>query len=329
MAEIFTPFLFAFILAYILRPLVLRLQNLGLGKTLASSIGMLFGLGVFLIILLLLINLLRYEIPLIKAQLPIWLQSLQTWLGPKLLSLNIEIDWLALRDAITQQLTAHFSANANQILSTSFETILASGSSVLGGLVNIVLIIFVLFYLLIDWQHFFELLKQLLPIRYQDTSLRLALETDLLLSQYLRGQMLVILIMAVFYSAGLSLTGMHGALGLGVFTALVIVIPYIGIALGLILAVLSVVLQFGPGPELVIVLVVFGIGQVLEGFFLTPRLVGERIGLHPVAVLFALLIFAKLFGFFGVLLALPASAVVLVLIRFAWSQYAQSSWYQK
>ncbi len=329
MAEIFTPFLFAFILAYILRPLVLRLQNLGLGKTLASSIGILFGLGVFLIILLLLINLLRYEIPLIKAQLPIWLQSLQTWLGPKLLSLNIEIDWLALRDAITQQLTAHFSANANQILSTSFETTLASGSSVLGGLVNIVLILFVLFYLLIDWQHFFELLKQLLPIRYQDTALRLALETDLLLSQYLRGQMLVILIMAVFYSAGLSLTGMHGALGLGVFTALVIVIPYIGIALGLILAVLSVVLQFGPGPELVIVLVVFGIGQVLEGFFLSPRLVGERIGLHPVAVLFALLIFAKLFGFFGVLLALPASAVALVLIRFAWSQYAQSSWYQK
>jgi len=329
MAEIFTPFLFAFILAYILRPVVLRLQNFGLGKSVSSSIGMLFGLGVFLIILLLLINLLRYEIPLIKAQLPIWLQSLQTWLGPKLQSLNIEIDWLALRESITQKLTAHFSANANQIVSTSFETILASGSSLLGGLVNIVLILFVLFYLLIDWKHFFELLKQLFPIRYQTTALRLAQETDLLLSQYLRGQMLVILIMAVFYSAGLSLTGMHGALGLGVFTALVIVIPYIGIALGLILAVLSVILQFGLGPELVIVLVVFGIGQVLEGFFLTPRLVGERIGLHPVAVLFALLIFAKLFGFFGVLLALPASAVVLVLIRFAWMQYSQSTWYQK
>ncbi|NCV77819.1 MAG: AI-2E family transporter [Burkholderiaceae bacterium] len=329
MAEIFTPFLFAFILAYILRPVVLRLQILGMGKTFASAIGILFGLGVFLIILLLLINLLRYEIPLIKAQLPIWFQSLQTWLGPKLLSLNIEIDWLALREAITQKLTAHFSANANQILASSFATILASGSSVLGGLVNIVFILFVLFYLLIDWKHFFELLKQLLPIRYQDTAVRLALETDLLLSQYLRGQMLVILIMAVFYSAGLSLTGMHGALGLGVFTALVIVIPYIGIALGLILAVLSVILQFGFGSELVIVLIVFGIGQVLEGFFLTPRLVGERIGLHPVAVLFALLIFAKLFGFFGVLLALPASAVVLVLIRFAWTQYAHSDWYQK
>lgn len=329
MAEIFTPFLFAFILAYILRPAVLRLQILGLGKTFASTIGILLGLGVFLIILLLLINLLRYEIPLIKSQLPIWLQNLQTWLGPKLLSLNIEIDWVALRDAITQKLTAHFSANANQILSTSFETILASGSSVLGGLVNIVLILFVLFYLLIDWDHFFELLKRLIPIRYQATAVSLLQETDLLLSQYLRGQMLVILIMAVFYSAGLSLTGMQGALGLGVFTALVIIIPYIGIALGLILAVLSVILQFGLGSELVIVLIVFGIGQVLEGFFLTPRLVGERIGLHPVAVLFALLIFAKLFGFFGVLLALPASAVVLVMIRFAWTQYAKSNWYQK
>jgi predicted PurR-regulated permease PerM len=141
--------------------------------------------------------------------------------------------------------------------------------------------------------------------------------------------MLVILIMAVFYSAGLSLTGMQGALGLGVFTALVIIIPYIGIAIGLILAVLSVILQFGFGTELIIVLIVFGIGQVLEGFFLTPRLVGERIGLHPVAVLFALLIFAKLFGFFGVLLALPASAIVLVLIRFAWSLYEQSAWYHK
>ena len=91
----------------------------------------------------------------------------------------------------------------------------------------------------------------------------------------------------------------------------------------------TVILQFGFGSELVIVLIVFGIGQVLEGFFLTPRLVGERIGLHPVAVLFALLLFAKLFGFFGVLLALPASAVVLVLIRFAWTQYAHSDWYQK
>ncbi len=108
-----------------------------------------------------------------------------------------------------------------------------------------------------------------------------------------------------------------------------IVIPYIGITLGLTLAVLSAPLQFGPGTQIIGVLILFGIGQFLEGFFLTPRLVGERIGLHPVAVLFALLLFGKLFGFFDVLLALPISAVSLVLMKCLWSVYTQSSWYQK
>ena len=107
-----------------------------------------------------------------------------------------------------------------------------------------------------------------------------------------------------------------------------IIIPYIGIALGLSIGILSAILQFGFGSELLWVLAIFGVGQFLEGFFLTPRLVGERIGLHPVAVLFALIIFGKLFGFFGVLLALPASAVSLVLIQFGWSLYIKSSWYQ-
>ena len=135
--------------------------------------------------------------------------------------------------------------------------------------------------------------------------------------------------MSIFYSVGLSLVGVKGAAALGVFTALMIVIPYIGIAIGLSLALLSALLQFGPGSALIGVLIVFGLGQFLEGFFLTPRLVGERIGLHPVAVLFALLLFGKLFGFFGVLLALPISAVSLVLVKFAWGRYIQSPWYQK
>jgi predicted PurR-regulated permease PerM len=204
-----------------------------------------------------------------------------------------------------------------------------SGSSVIAGFVNAVLIIFVMFYLLVDWNHFFDLIKKLVPLRAQETAHHLAMHTDGLLSQYLRGMLIVISIMAVFYSAGLSIIGVKGAAALGVFTALMIVIPYIGIALGLTLAVLSALLQFGPGTQIVSVLVLFGIGQFLEGFFLTPRLVGERIGLHPVAVLFSLLLFGKLFGFFGVLLALPISAVSLVLVQYLWSMYVQSSWYQK
>ena len=99
--------------------------------------------------------------------------------------------------------------------------------------------------------------------------------------------------------------------------------------MGFSLAALSTLLQFGPGSEIVGILILYGLGQFLEGFFLTPRLVGERIGLHPVAVLFALLLFGKLFGFFGVLLALPISAVSLVLVKYVWGRYVQSDWYKK
>jgi predicted PurR-regulated permease PerM len=212
-------------------------------------------------------------------------------------------------------------------MSSTLNTLLLSSSSVVHGFVNLILTLFVLFYLLIDWNHFFKLIEDLIPPRFAHTARHLCMHTDGLLSQYLRGQILVILVMATFYSIGLSLVGMDGAIALGVFTGLMIIIPYIGIALGLGIGILSAILQFGFGPELIWVLAIFGIGQVLEGFFLTPRLVGERIGLHPVAVLFALIIFGKLFGFFGVLLALPASAISLVLIQFGWSLYIKSSWY--
>ena len=141
--------------------------------------------------------------------------------------------------------------------------------------------------------------------------------------------LIVISIMAIFYSAGLSFVGIKGGVAVGVFTALMVAIPYVGITLGVTLGLLSALLQFGPSPEIIGVIAVFSAGQFLEGFFLTPRLVGERIGLHPVGVLFALLFFGKLFGFFGVLLALPISAVSMVLVQYAWSLYIQSSWYQK
>jgi predicted PurR-regulated permease PerM len=255
-------------------------------------------------------------------------QNTQAWLEPTLAKYQMQFDWVALRETVTQKVTTHLSTNADALVNSTLETILLSGSSVVNGFVNLILIFFVLFYLLIDWNHFFKLLEGFIPPRYKDTARHLCMHTDGLLSQYLRGQILVILVMATFYSIGLSLVGMDGAIALGVFTGLMIIIPYIGITLGLSIGILSAILQFGFGPELIWVLAIFGIGQALEGFFLTPRLVGERIGLHPVAVLFALIIFGKLFGFFGVLLALPASAVSLVLIQFGWSLYIKSSWYQ-
>ena len=329
MAEIFTPFLAAFILAYILRPAFLWLERRHLHPILAAALTVLFGLGVLLAILTLFITLLKTELPLVKEQLPGWIQNTQTWLGPKLAELHIRINWDTLRDSATQKITEHISENAETLMSTTFETVLTSGTSVITGFVNSVLIVFVMFYLLIDWTQFFQYMQQIAPRRAQATLRHLAMHTDGLLSQYLRGMIIVISIMSVFYSVGLSIVGVKGAVALGVFTALMIVIPYIGIALGLSLSVISVILQFGLGPQLLGVLGVYGLGQILEGFFLTPRLVGERIGLHPVAVLFALLFFGNLFGFFGVLLALPISAIALVLVQYIWSVYTQSSWYQK
>ena len=329
MAELFTPFLAAFILAYILRPAFLWLERRRLPASLAALLTVIFGLGVLIAILSLFVSLLKTELPLIKAQLPEWIANTQAWLGPKLTELNLNIDWGALKTTASQKISTHISDNADALVTSTYETVLTSGSSLIAAFVNFVLIIFVMFYLLIDWDHFFGIIKKMVPLRAQETIHHLAMHTDGLLSQYLRGMIIVISVMSAFYSIGLTSIGIKGAVALGVFTAIMIVIPYIGITLGLTLAVLSAILQFGIGTELVAVLIIYGVGQLLEGFFLTPRLVGERIGLHPVAVLFALLLFGKLFGFFGVLLALPISAVSLVLGQYLWSVYTQSSWYQK
>lgn len=329
MAEIFTPFLTAFILAYALRPVCLWLERHRLPRAAAASIAMIIGLIVLFSILSLFITLLKTEIPLIRAQFPEWIQNTQSWLGPKLAEFNIHIDWISLKANATQRITEHLTDNSDALMSSTLQTALVSGSSVISGFVNAVLILFVMFYLLIDWDHFFALVKKIVPVRAQETVHHLAMHTDGLLSQYLRGMLIVISIMSVFYSVGLSVIGIKGAVALGVFTALMIVIPYIGITLGFTLAILAALLQFGPGSAIIGVLILYGLGQFIEGFFLTPRLVGERIGLHPVAVLFALLLFGKLFGFFGVLLALPISAVGLVLLQYSWSCYTKSSWYQR
>ena len=149
-----------------------------------------------------------------------------------------------------------------------------------------------------------------------------------MLGQYLRGQLLVMLTLAVYYSVGLSLFGLDLAMPIGIFTGLAVFVPYLGFGLGLLLATLAGLLQFASIKAVVMVAVVYGVGQFVEGFFLTPRLVGERIGLHPLAVIFALLAFGQLFGFVGVLVALPASAVLLVGIRRVRASYLASKLYQ-
>jgi predicted PurR-regulated permease PerM len=153
-------------------------------------------------------------------------------------------------------------------------------------------------------------------------------ETDEVLGQYLRGQLIVMGALALFYTIGLALVGLKLALPIGVFTGLAVFVPYLGYGLGLVLALLAAALQFQDLPGVVLVVVVYGVGQVIESMWLTPKLLGERIGLHPIAVIFALMAFGHLFGFVGILVALPASAVLLVALRRARRWYENSGLYQ-
>ncbi|OYU44581.1 MAG: hypothetical protein CFE44_12200 [Burkholderiales bacterium PBB4] len=196
---------------------------------------------------------------------------------------------------------------------------------------NAILIPVALFYLLMDWNRFVAQVAALIPQRLRASTHGFLQEADGVLGQYLHGQLMVMLSLAAFYSIGLALFGLDLALPIGVFTGLAIFVPYVGFGLGLVLAVLAGLLQFsatsGVAHAFIMVGVVYGIGQLVESLVLTPRLVGERIGLHPLAVIFALLAFGQLLGFIGILIALPASAVLLVAIRRVKAQYLASPLY--
>jgi predicted PurR-regulated permease PerM len=157
----------------------------------------------------------------------------------------------------------------------------------------------------------------------------MAAETDALLAQYLRGQLLVMFLLAAYYSMALTIADFDVALPIGMLTGLLVCIPYVGFGLGLALAIIAAILQFEGWNGLVSVAIVYGIGQFIESFFLTPRLVGESIGLHPLTVIFALLAFGQLFGFVGVLLALPASAILSVVFGRVRRHYLTSSFYNQ
>lgn len=328
MTAILSLFLAAFILAYVLEPIAERLHRLGAGRAISALAAVLAGLAASAGLIVLVLNIMSQELPQIRAKAPEWIERAQIWIAPQLERLEITLDWTRLKALVIQRVTDQFSANPDAIITRAVDTILASTQTLIAAVGTLVLIFFVVFYLLIDWARLFTHATELVPPRFRATARRLAGECDDLLSQYLRGQLLVMLILASYYALALSLLGMAGGVAIGMLTGLAIFIPYIGFGVGLILAVLSALLQFGPSMSVLVVIGIYAGGQLLESFFLTPKLVGERIGLHPIAVIFALLFFGSLFGFFGVLLALPAAAITLVTIRFVGSLYRDSRWFR-
>jgi predicted PurR-regulated permease PerM len=269
---------------------------------------------------------LQRETSLLREQWPALINRVNANVAPRLqewFGWTITLDAHALTELLASKV------GEQDTLAAVLGKLRSGGAALLGTLGLLVLVPVVLFYLLLDWHEFMRRFEAVIPRRWSTQLLGMVAEIDSLLSQFLRGQLGVMTALAVYYSAALSLAGFQSALAIGILTGALAFVPYVGYSIGLVLALGAGLLQFDGWRGPVAVAVIYGLGQVLEGFVLTPRLVGERIGLHPLAVIFALLAFGQLFGFFGVLVALPSSAVLLVALRRLKRAYFESAFYSR
>ena len=326
LAPVLAPFVAAAVLAYVLQPLVLRLQAWHVPRTLAVVLVEAVALVALVGLFLLLVPVLLREWPLLRQQLPGLLDRLGGAVQPLLVQLDIHFS-LDLPD-LKAQLVAWLSDNRDDWMAPALASLKVGGSVALSVAGYAVLVPVALFFMLHDWDKLVAMVLELVPPRWRGAVDGFARECDTVLGEYLRGQLLVMLALALYYACGLALFGLDLALPIGVFTGLAVFVPYLGFGLGLVLALLAGLLQMAtPGQALLMVAVVYGLGQMVESFVLTPRLVGERIGLHPLAVILALMAFGQLLGFVGVLIALPASAVLLVALRHLRQTYMRSALY--
>lgn len=325
LAPVLTPFLVGAVLAYALHPAVERLAARRVPRVLAVALIEVAVIVALLAVLLLIVPILSKELPLLREQIPLLADRLNQDFAPWLAGhgIDVALDTASIKAFVLKYLDANLEDWLGRVLSSAR----IGGSIALAVIGNAVLVPVVLFYLLMDWPRLVHRLQELVPPRLRLSFDGFMDECDAVLGQYLRGQLLVMLILAGFYSVGLALFRFDLAVPVGVFTGLAMFIPYLGFGIGLVLALLAGVLQFTSWYGVIAVAIVYGIGQVAEGFFLTPRLVGERIGLNPLMVIFALLAFGHLLGFAGVLVALPVSAVLVVAVRRLRELYLESRLY--
>lgn len=325
LAPVLTPFMIAAILAYIGDPLVDRLENYKLPRTLAVVVVFVLLTLVAAIALIILLPMLEEQIVVLSKKIPVYIETIQTQLIPWLnarFGLSIVID--------PEQLKESFNINWKQAggVATKLAAYATrSGAFLAEVAANLVLVPVVAFYLLRDWDVLVERVRELLPRKSEKVVNKIAKESDEVLASFLRGQLSVMLALSLIYSVGLGIVGLDLALLIGLIAGLVSFVPYLGFIVGIIIASIAALMQFGDMTHLVYVGVVFMVGQMLEGMVLTPYLVGDRIGLHPVAVIFAVLAGGQLFGFLGVLLALPVAAIIAVIMRYLNEQYKSSSMY--
>jgi len=327
LAPVLMPFMVALIIAYAMHPLVERLARRGWPRWLGAGLSVTLLMLVLLAVSLLIVPVITQQVPQLSQQVPALLDRLADQLtalaGRFGFVLNLDVSQL--RQWVTQLV----SGKESELLAGLLSSLRIGGSALAALFGNLFLMPIVAFYLLLDWRALMGRGRSLVPPRWRDSVQGFLDETDAVLGRYLRGQLLVMGILAVFYSAGLALVGLDLALPIGVFTGLATFVPFLGFGVGLVLALLAALLEFQSFTGVALVFGVYMLGQVVESYWFTPRLVGEAIGLHPISVIFALLAFGHLFGFVGVLIALPASAVLLVALRRLKRQYMASDLYLK
>ena len=328
LAPVLTPFLVAALLAYLGDPVVDRLEERGFSRTVGVTAVFLVLLLAFFLLVLLLIPLLDNQIRALIQQLPTWIQWGKERLLPFLQNtLGLEVGLPAL-DALREALRAHWQ-QAGGLAAGIVASVSTSGLALAGWMANLALIPVLAFYFLRDWDRLMEGIRGLLPRAYEPNITTMVGEADEVLAGFLRGQLLVMLTLGTFYAIGLWLAGLKLGLLIGMLAGLVTFVPYLGPIMGIITASVAMLMQTGVVWDLIPVALVFGTGQLLEGFVLTPLLVGDRVGLHPVAVIFAVMAGGTLFGFIGVLLGLPVAAVLAVFVRHAHQRYLASDLYQQ
>ena len=313
LAPVLTPFIAGAILSYIAAPVVAWLAAHRVPRA-AGAVLIVIAIGALIAgLVLVVVPLVSAEISQIAKKMPELITRAQTdwlpWLNTRF-GTSISFDLTQLKSLVQDNAGAVGDLSAQ--LAGSLKL---GGQMLLGIVVNVMLLPVVMFYLLRDWPTLIDGIDHLVPRAARPMVRNLAREIDAVLSEFLRGQGLVMLALATYYCIALKLAGLQFWLPVGLVTGLLVFIPYIGFGMGFLLGLLAALTQFSSAGPIIAVAVVFGIGQILEGFALTPYLVGDRIGLHPLAVIFALMAFGQLFGFVGVLLALPASAALLVALR--------------
>jgi predicted PurR-regulated permease PerM len=325
LGPVLTPFAIGAVLAYALHPAVEQLAARRVPRLVAVMLVEIAALVAVAALVLLVVPILSKELPLLNEQLPLLVERVNRAVTPWLaqMGVHVSLDPASLREFLIKYLNANWDEGVTAALVSAR----IGGSIVVTVVGYVILVPVVLFYLLADWPFYVLRAIALVPPRLRASVASFSHDCDVVLGQYLRGQLLVMLMMAAFYSVGLALFGFELAVPVGVFTGLAIFVPYVGFGIGMLLALLAGALQFTGWYGPIAVFVVYGIGQIVEGLFLTPKMVGQRIGMSTLTVIFALFAFGHLFGFVGVLVALPASALITVAAARLRASYTQSSLY--